>query len=239
MSNRVVAAVSYYDAKADAFIRKREIKLQSLKLGQSTTSKEWSIDLKRGGRISFYANLVSDRRCSKVRSEIDTKAQLREYEFRRFKEKRVHFLLNSKATKDVNARQPGYQYHGVKMKALPLSLMPTVESLASLFAHLFKIEDQNWGIGVDVLLYRNNRDAIGWHADDTQDESIILSVTIGSPESPRCVKIEPKTDDYKDGDERIELYPRVGDAYTMDGTYNDVNGLSAVGDLPTFHDVPF
>jgi len=62
----------------------------------------------------------------------------------------------------------GYSYHGIKMKALPIELVPEVASYAREVAGLYGLPGDRWGIGVDLIAYRDGEDSIGWHADDTQ-----------------------------------------------------------------------
>jgi alkylated DNA repair dioxygenase AlkB len=227
-ASRVIAVVRSYDAETKRFGNPRNITINDLmetevvtlsnSIRTVATCKTWSIPLQHGGEVVFYANLVSDTTCQVIRQEIDVRAaDFRKYKFHTYDENRIHFLLHPHATDNPNAEQPGYQYHGVKMKANPLSSMPSIEALADSLAATFQMTE--WGVGVDVLLYRNHNDAIGWHADDTQDESVIVSVTVASPLIPRRVKIRPKSKPYQEGDEQIELLPCSGDAYVMDGTY--------------------
>ena len=54
------------------------------------------------------------------------------------------------------------------MRALPIDLVPEVASYAREVAGLYGLPDERWGIGVDLIAYRDGEDSIGWHADDTQ-----------------------------------------------------------------------
>ena len=92
-------------------------------------------------------------------------------------EPRVHVLLaagaNAAATEDASQAAamntaPGYQYHGIKMQAKPLSSQPEFESLSVELAAATGLPDNEWNIGCDAIVYRNGNDHIGWHADDTQ-----------------------------------------------------------------------
>jgi len=86
---------------------------------------------------------------------------------------------------------PGYVYHGVKMKALPISKAPLVQKLGKKLGAKFGTPNHDWNIGVDLIVYREGKDKIGWHADDTQGEDLILSVVIDTDER-RVIKIRPK-----------------------------------------------
>ena len=105
------------------------------------------------------------------------------------------------------------------MKARPLSSSKVIESLAFDLAQRFNIPNNKWGIGVDLIIYRNGKDSIGWHADDTQGEDVILTVIIETDER-RILKIRPKkgkNETYQHGDEQIDLIVKQGSAYKMDG----------------------
>ena len=81
-----------------------------------------------------------------------------------YHEPRFHVLLSTKAAQsDV-----GYMYHGIKMKALPIDVVPEVASYATELARVYKLPQNQWDIGVDLILYKDGDDSIGWHADDTQ-----------------------------------------------------------------------
>mmetsp|Transcript_17218 Transcript_17218/g.49908 ORF Transcript_17218/g.49908 Transcript_17218/m.49908 type:complete len:1249 (-) Transcript_17218:777-4523(-) len=117
-------------------------------------------------------------------------------------------------------RSPGYYYHGIQMKSLPISSVPEVAQLSDQLATLYELPRKQWSIGVDLIIYRDGNDGIAWHADDTQEESIILCVVVESSNSrPRPLKIRSKRkrgEKPKEGDEQIELFPGPGDAYEMD-----------------------
>ena len=132
----------------------------------------------------------------------------------------MHVLLASDDHSDG-----GYQYHGTKMKPFPLSFIPEVEKLTTDIESYMAIE---WNIGVHVIMYRDGTDKMGWHADDTQGESLILTVVLESPTvimksdvrnscRPVLIKTKWNKHDKTVGDEFIRLFPSQGDAYMMDG----------------------
>ena len=142
--------------------------------------------------------------------------------------------------RETKTSGPGYGYHNVKMKALPLSLAPVVEKVAKRLANKFRLPNNEWGIGANLITYRDGSDKIGWHADDTQGEYIILTVVAQSnKEEERRVHIRPKRQknkapggdgngnvrhvyaSYLDGDEEIELIVNSGNGYKMDGTMQE------------------
>ena len=186
-----------------------------------------AISLCRGGEIAFYPNIISDNEQRQISSYMDECQIFRQYRTNGFKEPRVHVLLSSHADTSTNIQNrstdntpgPGYSYHGVSMKALPLKIAPAVEELASRLAAEFEIPNEDWNIGVDLLIYRDGKDKMGFHADDTQGEQLILSVVVDTDER-RVFKVRPKKgkdEKYKDGDENLELVVRQGDGYSMNG----------------------
>ena len=106
------------------------------------------------------------------------------------------------------------------MKSYPLNLVPEIEECAAELASHYNLPNGEWNIGVDAIIYRDGSDGMGWHADDTQGESVVLCVVVESPGvSPRSVRVRPnkKTQSLEHGDEEIQLLDlREGDAYDMD-----------------------
>ena len=221
------------------------------------------LKLQRGGTIEYFHNILQEPNRKRISKYMDDCHLFRQYKINGFKEPRIHVLLSSNANhpqsrqpqqpqqneikecendkndenkinKKDNPPGPGYVYHHVKMKALPLNQAPVIESFASEMAKKLHIPNQEWNIGVDVILYRNGNDRIGWHADDTQGEDIILTVVVET-NVIRTIKIRPKRsrngrsssssgrrkdEGYQDGDELIELIVKQGSAYKMDGTFS-------------------
>jgi len=128
----------------------------------------------------------------------------------------VHFLLHDRATNDDfrSSKQPGYRYARGTAKARPLSKLPLLERVSKKLATLSGVD--RWNIGVNPVLYQDSKDGMGGHADDDQGETVILCLILASPDEERPVVITPNSK-LQDGDERIELMLRAGDAYAMDG----------------------
>ena len=77
---------------------------------------------------------------------------------------RFHVLLSSWAHAGA-----GYAYHGIQMKALPLELVPEVASFARELAGCYGLPHGRWDIGVDLIVYKDGEDSIGWHAGENGD----------------------------------------------------------------------
>ena len=77
---------------------------------------------------------------------------------------------------------------------------------------------------MNPVLYRDGRDAIGYHADDDQGEDLILSVLVASPVNATrkiCIfskEAHKRKGGWCEGDKKYELLLDAGDAYSMDGT---------------------
>ncbi len=100
----------------------------------------------------------------------------------------------------------------VNMLAHPISDFKAIERVEEYVADFFQ---KDFNIGVDALCYRNGKDYIGFHADDTQGENVVVSLTVESLYQ-RVLRIKPKGKACV-GDEQIDLFPCAGDGYSMDG----------------------
>lgn len=221
-----------YSRKNKGFSSKKELYICK-DCDLSAIDGGYEIKLKRGGTITYYPAIISEEEKTAVSEFMDESEQFRQYRINGYREPRVHVLLSASIQdKKINTKSkdwsdkpgPGYKYHGVLMKAQLLSRAPALKKLSEKLAKKFadKLIGKNWGIGVDVIFYRNGKDSINWHADDTQDEGIILTVVIESDER-RMVHIRTKgarKKEYEDGDEEIQLIVTGGNAYRMDGMYS-------------------
>ncbi len=175
------------------------------------------IKLNRGGRFCFYARLLNEDTTSAVAKELVDKVSFRRYSFRsNYQEPRLHVLFNVDSDHS-NKGNEGYAYHGIKMKGESASNYPIIMKLAEMLSKLF---NTRWTIGINPNVYRNGRDSIGWHADDSQGERTILTVVIESPEFPRKLKVRTKKE-AREGDEQYEFFPVAGDAYEMNGVMQE------------------
>jgi hypothetical protein len=93
---------------------------------------------------------------------------------------RAKATLDNDEVSDNERHQPGYSYHGVNMKAHPIDLVPEVASYAEELATRYNLP--RWDIGVDMIAYKDGGDSIGWHADDTQGESVVVCVVVDAPD---------------------------------------------------------
>jgi alkylated DNA repair dioxygenase AlkB len=123
------------------------------------------ITLNRGGKVGVHSNMLSHEKKDALTAAMNRCNLFRQYTRNEvFFEPRFHVLLSSKASQyDV-----GYMYHGIKMKALSIDLVPEVASYAKELARLYKLPHDQWNIGVDLIVYKDGEDSIGWHADDNQ-----------------------------------------------------------------------
>ena len=198
-------------------------------LGQDdTTPHYFHIPLSRGGKLNIFPNLIDPKRVNRVKKEILESNFWRKYSIQGGDEPRLHFLAHEDATDEFEDKiQPGYRYANITMKARPLSSVPKLQELSKDLADLRQIPDGKWNIGIHPVLYRDNKDSMGDHADDDQGETRIFCVILDSPPTPRKVIIKvfnkltggnrERDRVHQEGDEFIELSLRPGDAYEMDG----------------------
>ena len=166
-----------------------------------------------GATIRFFPNFLANREKQTLQQTMLNCRLYRQYYWAGgIKEPRVHVLLNDTAT--VNN---GYAYHGVNMRSLPLTTVPAFEDAARKYARMYNLPNDQWAIGCDLICYRSGHDSVGWHSDDTHDETTVLCVVVES-EGDRPVHIRPneRVEPLRDGDEEVELYVREGDAYELD-----------------------
>jgi len=187
-SGRIIAKIRYYDEEVEDYGPFNEIFIDD--------TNSTNIKLRFGGQLLFHPCFITDTLCHSVASNVK-QCGVRQYYFGPSKqpEPRVHVLLHSDAGEKNKSRpielNPGYHYHGVKLKAEPLSFATPIEKLAHDLAKKYSLPDNKWNIGVDVVVYRDGKDRMGWHADDTQGEHIILYVVVES-DIVRHLQVRPK-----------------------------------------------
>lgn len=211
------------------------------------------LSLKLGGIVLVYPDLLTLSTQKEMAEELKNHATyFRQYRIQGTNEPRAHFLLHERAPghsiDDERNKSPGYKYGRITMKARPLHLLPHLQEFSLWLKGMFGVPC--WNIGVDVVSYRDGRDSIGFHADNDQEEELIVTVLITSPPKPRRVifkrmpeaekgkklrnhngrnlnsnrKTEPSQPEKRarpqDGDEEFELWLSAGDAYSMDGEFD-------------------
>jgi len=232
--SRELGKIRRYNAEKGGFSEWANLSFQS---HSAMPPKRWcdlnlndsiEIPLRRGGRLRVFPNFVSEnRRC--LITDAMKKCKLYRQYYRGPKnslpEARSHVLLSSDVAENKQFRQikespaPGYVYSDVTMKAEALSLVPEVQSLANDLATLYNLPDDKWNIGAELAIYKDGNDHYDWHADDTQNEALVLSIMTESSQSSRPILIRPKRNDgvFQEGDEEIFIFAGQGDAYEMDG----------------------
>ena len=224
--------------------------------------------LPRGnGVLTFFPNFLGtaqtlgDAQSSKksfaepLCQELMETLDFRHYNIQAGKEPRLHVLVSCEdkkavkpkkktkeeedATEDKASTTTGYKYHGVQMTASHyISQVPELKEASRRAKQCFYDKSITWNQGCDVILYRNGNDKIGYHADDTQGESVIFCVVVETQtqagEEVRALHVKPdltkgsKRDKgkLKRTDVELEIWADEGDAYSMDGTYEIVRASS-------------
>jgi hypothetical protein len=179
----------------------------------STSPNNDSINfvLRRGGVIKFFPNLVGE--VEKVKKEMLSQTTYKQYKVRECgNEPRLHAWYCSAS------KAGGYGYGRVKMASHPLESLPVICGVEEDLASKFGLLNNHWSVGCHLILYRYSQDSIHWHADDTQGEDVVLSLTVDGPlADARTICFQLATTMLKTGDEQLELYPIPGDGYSMDG----------------------
>jgi alkylated DNA repair dioxygenase AlkB len=216
-----VGRIRYYDQSLGKYGQWQDI------LGSETIT----INLSRGGTLRILRNILQQDKRKELSRSMHSCKLYRQYSLSRndrlnftgFKEPRSHVLLSSRVKSSVengsNNEHPGYSYHGVQMKAFPIDKVPEVENYAEELARMYNLPLNQWDIGVDMILYKDGGDSIGWHADDTQGESIVVCVVVDAPGEIRPLHIRPnkRAKALSQGDEEIQLFIAEGDGYDMNG----------------------
>ncbi|VEU40669.1 unnamed protein product [Pseudo-nitzschia multistriata] len=137
------------------------------------------ISLSRGGTVHVFPNLLGAQSVGAVKTELLKCGFWRKYSIQGGDEPRLHFLAHENATDNFeNGAQPGYRYTNITMKARPLSALPNLQRMSKQLAKMRNIPSEKWTIGVHPVLYRDNRDSMGDHADDDQVRTNKNSVSI-------------------------------------------------------------
>lgn len=183
------------------------------KMNSSPNNDSIDFVLHRGGAIKFFPNLVHN--VDEVKNEMLSQTTYKQYKVRECgNEPRLHALYCS-ASKQAAG---GYGYGRVKMASHPLESLPMICGVAEGLASKFGLVNNHWNIGCHLIMYRDGKDSIHWHADDTQGEDVVLALTVDGPVADaRTICFQPASTTLKTGDEQLELYPIPGDGYSMDG----------------------
>ena len=101
--------------------------------------------------------------------------------------------------------------------------MPEVSTVASDIAKYKKLPGNYWKIGIDVIVYCNEKAGIGFHSDNHQGENVIFTLILETPigkistvtKRPLLIQRKRVNKNFKNGDEYIQLFACAGDAYEM------------------------
>ena len=197
--------------------------------------------LPRGGVLTFFPNFLRTTAKNAQRPQMSFGEPLcqellgtlgfRQYKIQAGREPRIHVLVScdeEAIKKKEEGTTTGYKYHGVQMTANHhISQVPELAEASRRAKQCFYDKSITWNQGCDVILYRNGNDKIGYHADDTQGESVIFCVVVETQtqagEKIRALHVKPDLNGPKKRklnreDVELEIWADEGDAYAMDGT---------------------
>ena len=200
----------------------------------------YDLPFSRGGSLRIWTNFVSTSRLGLLNQEMRQRVQYRQYRIQSENEPRIHALYHEQSTPPPSASPvgadalnnrhhvvPGYRYAQVTMKSRPLSDLPHIASFCNTIKPICGVGEVNdasaWGIGVNLIYYRDGKDRMGLHADNDQGEQKVVTVLVDGPPQPRQVLVQTKRKDVDNDnlEEEFRLFLRPGDAYCMDGVMQD------------------
>jgi alkylated DNA repair dioxygenase AlkB len=128
----------------------------------NSKTKPLVFQMNRGGTIQFFPGIcVQD--VVQVRDEIQNVKQFKQYKVRECgNEPRLHALFTSSQQIAEG--------------------LPVISNFAEKMAFKFGLCNSQWNIGCHLVIYRDGKDSINWHADDTQEEDMVLSLTVDGPD---------------------------------------------------------
>jgi 2OG-Fe(II) oxygenase superfamily len=196
---------------------------------RNCSSPFFKLSLNFCGEVCIYRGLVSGRLQAAVTTEALQSQYFRQYSaIQGENEPRLNALYHENATTKFEDAQPSYIYKQVRMKARPLEDMPNLRKLSRRIERCVKEQYSGyydnvgpfWNVGVNEVLYRSSKDAIGFHADNSQGETLIFTLIVHCPDERKVVirtAKHNKTKTIELGDEEIEIYLKAGDGYSFDG----------------------
>lgn len=165
-------------------------------------------------KLSLIPNYLPSKVCDELADAVLSCNHLRQYNRRCYPEPRLHFLLHPDAQfDDMDAAGPGYAYRDVNMKGMPLEVIPGVESVAKQLAKTLDVP--SWSLGIDVIVYASGTDGMGYHADNSQGESVIACLILKTDSDERTVVIKPNQAHQQYSSYKLQL--GTGSVYVMNG----------------------
>lgn len=194
-------------AHRDTIVKMRGRKIVETTTIDATTEVE---GLLGQSQLTVHPRYLPPEVCESLVSSVLDSGFLRQYQRYggTYDEPRLHVLCSQNASPIDSETGPGYCYKDVHMKAIQLDKIPGLETVATELAAFLGVS--RWGIGVDVVVYASGADGMGYHADNSQGETIIACITLQNTEKPRPVLIKPNDDGCK-----YKLLLGAGSLYVM------------------------
>ncbi|KAG5178310.1 hypothetical protein JKP88DRAFT_248192 [Tribonema minus] len=173
-----------------------------------------TINLKRGGRILFWPEVMSHDSCALLRDTIGRCTGYRECASGMYVQPK-----GARVPRGDAAANRSYLYSGLCLRCQPIVAYPEMEQLKRKAEQSF---GETFNLDVDVLVYRDGDDSYCWRSDNAQGETRVMCFVVEAY-STRPVLFRPKQSvadgghPLEVGDEEIQLLPLQGDAYDFDG----------------------
>ena len=168
-------------------------------------------------QLTILPNYIPPINCSMLRDELLRSNLFRQYtRGDTWEEPRLHVLFHASATSDdMQTTGIGYVYKDVQMKAHPMDTIPGLREFSDDLARALSVDQ--WGLGVECVLYGSGDDRMGFHADDSQGETIIAALVLeDTGNTPRTVTIKPN-EEYQSCHNSYRLQLSQGTVYIMNG----------------------
>lgn len=174
-------------------------------------------ELVEDSQLTILPSFVPPTICNAMKNALLDSNSLRQYSRGdTWDEPRIHALYHDDATSNnMQTAGIGYVYKDVQMKAAPMDTVSGLSQFSQDFGKSLSVE--KWRLGVECVLYGSCSDGMGFHADDSQGETIIAALILeDNGDQPRTVTIKPKGK-YETNYSAFQLQLSQGSVYIMNG----------------------
>ena len=168
--------------------------------------------LVEGCQLTVIPNHIPTSECDDLADEAIGSGHLRQYTRKHIhQERRLHVNLHEQAGDGY-----GYRYKDVTMQSLPYNAIDGAEPV---IRKVESVAGTKFNIGVDLVVYTDGSDSIGWHCDDSQGERSVAGLILRENEDdPRPLMFRPLNN--TSGKQSFNLRLSKGSIYVMNDAFN-------------------